>query len=145
MTQTAPTGYQKPLPSMRGYTKEFYDWSKKHELRFQRCLKCGVWRHVPRPMCPECHSFEWEWAKSSGRGKLLTWIVPYQSRLRGFSSDIPYLAAMVKLEEGPGVMTTVTDIKPEDLKVEMELDVWFDDVTPEVTLPKFRPASRGRA
>ena len=49
--------YAKPLPLMEGTTKEFYEFCKQRELRFQRCEDCGKWRHVPRPMCSPGRSF----------------------------------------------------------------------------------------
>src|SRR2546426_558308 len=61
------------LPILHGYTKEFYDWCHKRELRFQRCQKCGAWRHPPRPMCASCHSLEWERAPTKGKGKVDCW------------------------------------------------------------------------
>ncbi len=89
MAQHQPS-YNKPLPRMRGAVKEFYDWCKQGELRFVRCQGCGTWRHPPRPMCDKCGSLEWEWAKSSGKGKVYTWTVTYQPLHPGFAGDVPY-------------------------------------------------------
>jgi len=63
------TEYTKPLPVMEGLAREFYDWCKKEDLHFQKCTSCDTFRHVPREMCAECNSFEWEWARSTGRGR----------------------------------------------------------------------------
>ena len=138
MTQ-AQTEYTKPLPLMTGLTKEFYDWCQKRELRFQRCTKCGTWRHVPREMCPDCGSFEWEWAKSSGRGKVFTWTVAARPMHPAFL-DIPYAPVVVQMEEGVRLLSQVIDCPPDQLEMDMPVEVVFEDVTPEVTLPKFRRA-----
>ena len=70
--------YRKPLPARRGYAREFYEYCRKHELRFQRCTECGTWRHIPRDLCAKCSSTRWEWGKSSGRGKVFSWTTVQQ-------------------------------------------------------------------
>src|SRR5207253_8188738 len=70
--------YKLPLPKARGRAAEFYAFCKNHELRFQRCTECGTWRHIPRDMCAKCGSFNWEWARSSGKGKLFSWTTATQ-------------------------------------------------------------------
>jgi uncharacterized OB-fold protein len=127
------------LPVLRGYAAEFYGWCQKHELRFQRCARCKTWRHPPRPLCFKCHSFEVEWAPVSGQGRLHAWTVPMAPIGSAFASQMPYVAAIVALDEGPRMASWVTGVAPEDLRVDMRLLVWFDAVTPEVTLAKFRP------
>ena len=134
-------GYARPVPAMQGAAGEFYGFCKKHELRFQRCKPCGAWRHVPREMCASCGSFDWEWAKSSGRGKIFTWTTVYQPMHPAFA-DVPYSPVIVELEEGVRMVSWVVDVKPEELEVGLAVEVTFDDVTPEVSLPKFRRAGR---
>jgi uncharacterized OB-fold protein len=130
--------YRLPLPHAAGRAAEFYDFCKRHELRFQRCTGCGAWRHVPRDMCAKCGSFEWEWARSSGKGKLFSWTTAVQPMMPQFKDLVPYSPAIVELEEGVRIVSWVTDVKPDELTLGMPLEVTFDDVTPNVTLPKFR-------
>ncbi len=136
----ASGSYSKPLPRMRDFAGEFYAFCKKHELRFQRCTQCGTWRHVPRHMCARCGSFDWEWAKSSGRGKVFSWTTTYQPMHPSFT-EVPYAPAVIEMEEGVRLVSWVVDVKPEELELGMPVEVVFEDVTPEVTLPKFRRAS----
>jgi uncharacterized protein len=134
-------GYKLPVPRGGGaYANEFYSFCHQHELRFQRCTRCGAWRHIPRDMCAKCGSFEWEWARSSGKGKLFSWTTALQPMLPQFKDEVPYSAVVVELEEGVRLVTWLKDIKPDELKLDMPLEVVFDDVTPSVTLPKFRRA-----
>lgn len=135
MTETA---YAKPLPAAEGFAKEFYDWCKRHELRFQRCADCGAWRHVPREMCAECSSWKWEWAKSSGHGKVFTWTVVARALHPAFQHDTPYAPVVVEMDEGVRLLSAVTDCTPDQLQIGMAVEVTFDDVTPEITLPRFR-------
>lgn len=133
------TKYKRLLPPMRGLAREFYSYCKKHELRFQKCTACGAWRHVPREMCPECGSFDYQWAKSSGKGQVFSWATTSQPMLPHFAEDVPYAIVIVELEEGVRMATWVVDVPPDQLRIGMPVEVIFDDVTEEVTLPKFRP------
>lgn len=143
MTSTEKTdtadGYALPVPHLRGHTAEYYGWLKRHELRFQRCDRCERWRHVPREVCPGCGSPEWSWQASSGRGRIYSWTTIYRSLHPDFH-DTPYAAVVVELEEGPRVMTWIVDKGPDELEMDMPVEVVFEDVTPEVTLAKFRSA-----
>jgi len=137
----ADNQYKLPLPAMQGLTREFYDFCKQRELRFQRCKPCGAWRHVPREMCAECGSMEWEWAKSSGKGTVYTWTVAVRAMHPAFQTEVPYAPAVIEMEEGVRLLSTVLDCAPDDLEIGMPVEVAFQDVTEEVTLPKFRRAN----
>lgn len=137
MTELA---YNKPLPKMEGLTKEFYDFCAQGELRFQRCKCCGAWRHVPREICAECSSFDWEWAKSSGQGTVYTWTVVERALHPAFGQSTPYAPVVVELEGGVRLLTQITDVPPAELKIGMPVKVNFQAVTPEVTLPYFKRA-----
>lgn len=132
--------YKRPLPRRRGMAGEFYQFCKQHELRFQRCTDCGTWRHVPRDMCARCGSFNWEWAKSSGKGKVFSWTTAMQPMLPQFADLVPYSPVVIEMEEGVRLVSWVIDVPPEELRLDLPVEVVFDDVTSEVTLPKFRRA-----
>ncbi len=129
--------YATPLPVLDGLSGEFYAWCRKHELRFQRCTGCGTWRHVPREMCAACGSWRWEWARSSGRGTVFTWTVVARALHPAFKDDVPLAPAVIEMEEGVRLLSRV-DCPPDELAIGMPVEVVFDDVTPEVTLPKFK-------
>lgn len=135
------SAYKLPLPRVGGRSAEFYKFCKDHQLRFQRCTECRTWRHIPRDMCAKCGSFKWEWAQSSGKGKLFSWTTAVQPMMPQFSGNVPYSPAIVELEEGVRMVSWLTDVKPEELQIGMPVEVVFDDVTPDVTLPKFRRAA----
>jgi uncharacterized protein len=137
----AETAYKRPLPRRRGMAGEFYDYCKKHELRFQHCTNCGTWRHVPRDMCAKCGSFAWEWAKSAGKGKVFSWTTAMQPMLPQFADLVPYSPVVIEMDEGVRLVSWLTDVPPEELRLGLPVEVVFDDVTPEVTLPKFRKAA----
>ncbi len=135
-----PQAYAKPLPALEGLTGEFYAWCRRHELRFQRCAACDAWRHVPRERCPACASAEWVWTPSSGRGAIFTWVVAARSMHPAFQADAPYAAVVIEMKEGVRLASQVVDCPPDELAIGLPVEVVFDDVTPDVTLPKFRRA-----
>jgi hypothetical protein len=135
----AETSYKRPLPRRDdGFAAEFYDFCKKHELRFQRCTDCGAWRHVPRDMCAQCGSFDWEWAKSSGKGQVFSWTTAMQPMLPQFADLIPYSPVVIEMNEGVRLVSWLTDVPADELRLGLPVEVVFDHVTPDVTLPKFR-------
>lgn len=139
MTETPD--YPRPLPRLRGFAADFYAYCRKHELRFQRCGDCGRWRHVPRDMCAACGSFGWEWARSSGKGSLFSWTTTMQPMMPQFADLVPYSPVVVELEEGVRMLSWLVDVEADDFALGLPVEVVFDDVTPDVTLPKFRRAS----
>lgn len=139
MSETA-AAVAKPLPALEGLTGEFYGFCKRGELRFQRCGGCSAWRHVPREMCAECGSWDWEWERSSGHGRIFSWTVVARALHPAFQSDAPYAVVIVELEEGVRLLTHVPDVPPDSLAIDLPVEVYFEAVSPEVTLPLFRRA-----
>lgn len=135
-------GTAKPLPELSGHAGEFYGFCRKGELRFQRCSGCGTWRHVPRELCASCGGWAWTWARSSGCGSVFSWIVVGRALHPAFEGDTPYAPVVVELDEGVRLLSTMVDVAPDALEIGMRVEVVFDPVTPEVTLPRFRRASR---
>ncbi len=133
--------YKLPLPRVGGHSAEFYKFCTEHELRFQRCKDCRTWRHIPRDMCAKCSSFDWEWARSSGKGMVFSWTTATQPMMPQFADKIPYSPVIVELEEGVRMVTWLTDVKPDELKLGMPVELVFNDVTPQMSLPMFRRAA----
>lgn len=132
------------LPSSTGHHADFYRWCRGHELRFQRCSDCGAWRHVPRPRCDACLSDAWEWQPVKGTGTLHCWTVVQRALHPSFADEVPYAPAIVELDEGPRIVSWVTDLDVADYRVGLPLQLWFDDLNDDVALPKFRPLRNER-
>ena len=130
----------KPLPNITSDNRAYWDYCKQHELRMQQCRDCGHIRFPPSFLCPNCHSTNAEWMALSGRGEVYSYViyrVPYHP---SYVDDIPYVVAFIKLDEGPRMESNLTGIAPGDVKVGMAVEVYFDDVSDEISLPKFKPA-----
>jgi hypothetical protein len=132
--------YEKLLPRINEMSRPYWEGAKRHELLLQKCQECGHYRYPPGETCPSCLSDKLEWVKVSGRGSVYTWTVFHQAYHPAYKDDIPYAVVVVELEEGPRMITNLVNCRIEDIKMGMPVEVVFDDVTEEVSLPKFRPA-----
>jgi uncharacterized OB-fold protein len=132
--------YEKPLPDVHDETRPFWDGCKKHELLLQKCLECGRFYFYPRSICPHCFSDHNTWMKVSGRGKVYSFTVSFRPATQAFLEDLPYNIAIVELEEGVRMMSNIVNCDNDDLVIDMPVEVVFDDVTAEFTLPRFKPA-----
>lgn len=136
------TEYLKPLPQSDPDSAPFWDACREHRLVAQCCTQCGTFRWPPRGVCPKCHSWDTEWKVLSGRGVIESYVVVHRSFHRGFDNEIPYVIADIALDgtdEKVVVLFNVVGIDWEKVHVGMPVAVEFDDVTDEITLPKFRP------
>ena len=132
---------RKPLPTPTPETQPFWDGCKEHRLVLPRCRQCDQFHYYPRAHCPHCWSRDLDWVQMTGRGKLYSYVINHRPA-PGFGDD-PYSIAVVELDEGPRMLTNIVEVAqtPEDLKLDMPVEVVFDDAGNNVTLPKFRPAS----
>ncbi len=130
--------YQKPLPKPTADDKFFWDGCKEHRLLFQKCSNCGVVRWPPSMICPACYSRATEMIVSSGKGKLYTFAVYQRAYHPGFAGDLPYATAVIELAEGPHFLSNVVGSRIQDLKCDIPVEVVWEDITPEISLPKFR-------
>jgi hypothetical protein len=113
-------------------------------MRVQRCNACGRFVFFPRALCPNCFSDRLEWTPVSGRGVVHAFTIPHRHPSPAFQPDLPYVVAIVELEEGVRLMTNLVGVAPDPTKiaVDMPVEVVYDDVTDEITLPKFRLAGQ---
>jgi uncharacterized OB-fold protein len=133
------SAYAKPLPQVTPEMKPFWDAARRHELVVQRCRGCGAHRFPARDLCSRCLARESEWAKVSGRGSVFSWAVMHQVYHPGFAGEVPYAVVVVQLEEGARLVSNLVGCPLADIRAAMPVEVVFEDVTPELTLPKFRP------
>ena len=131
------TDYLRPLPVPDGDTKLYWDAAKEHRLSIQRCADCQRSVFYPRSICPHCGSDRLHWIDSSGRGTVYSYTVVHRAP-GGFTDAVPYVVALIDLEEGVRLMSNVVDCAPGDVQIGEHVEVTFDDVTPDITLPKFR-------
>ncbi len=134
--------YEKPLPVYTPVSLKYWQTLKRHELTIQKCKKCNKNIFYPREFCPDCLSEDLRWLKVSGIGKLQSYTVVHSTAYPEFRNDLPIILGFIKLEEGVQMMADIVMCKPENLRVDMEVEIVFDDITEEHTLPRFRPCSK---
>jgi uncharacterized OB-fold protein len=117
----------------------FFAAAKRHELVVQRCRGCGLHRFPARDQCSSCLARESDWVRSAGRGTVFSFAVMHQVYHPGFADEVPYAVVVIELDEGARLISNLVDCPVHDVRVGMPVEVVFDDVAPDVTLPKFRP------
>ena len=134
---------RRPVPEPTPETAHFWEGTRAGELRLQRCAACATTYFPPRPFCPACSSRDVEVVVASGRATLYSYVIHHRDA-PGFTA--PYAIAVVELAEGPRMMSNIVDCPqtPEALELDMELEVTFDPLTDEITLPLFRPVGVAR-
>jgi len=139
MRDTPPREPRRPRPVPTPETQAFWDGARAGELRLQRCRACAHVYFPPRPFCPRCASREVEVFRASGRATLYSYVIHHRES-PGFSP--PYAIAVVTLEEGPRMMTSLVDVPqtPEALVLDMPLEVVFKPLDDQIALPVFRPS-----
>ncbi len=131
--------YAKPLPEMSDDTKSYWEGCKRRQLLLPKCRACGKMFFFPHDFCPQCLSEDIEWIQASGRGKVHTFSVIERPPSAPFAEDVPYVVAIIELDEGPRMMSNIVDIAPEHVRVDMDVKVVFEDITEDVALPRFHP------
>jgi uncharacterized protein len=134
------TDYKKPIPLPDEASQPFFAGARRHELMLQKCSSCGAVMWPVKPRCDRCWSADITWVQASGKGTLYSFTLMHQVLHPGFAAEVPYNIAEVNLAEGLRITTNVVDCPNSDLQIGMPLEVTFEDITDEVSLPKFRPA-----
>ncbi len=130
---------KRTLPQPTPETEHFWNGTRNGQLLLQRCNDCGNLYFPPRPFCPGCSSRSVRVEAASGRGILFSYVINHRPHP---AFDGPYAIAVVELEEGPRLMTNIVGCEqtPEALQLDMPVEVSFERVSAEITLPLFRPA-----
>ncbi len=134
------TGPRFDLPTPDGENQPFWDGLREDKLLIQRCTDCSGYFFYSRPFCPDCWSDQVEWVEASGKGTLYTYSVVYSNDLPPFGGRVPYVAAVVDLEEGPRIQTNIIDCEFDALAIGLPVEVAFHPISDDVTIPVFRLA-----
>jgi len=131
--------YKKPLPVIQPWSKPFWDATRERRLLIQECRDCGKNIFYPKKYCPECRSTDIKWVESFGEGKVYSFSTLYLGVHPKFEENVPYTIAIIELSEGMRLMSNIVNCDPNDIQCDMPVKVTFEDVTEEITLPKFEP------
>ncbi len=128
----------KPIPAITPDMREFFDGARAGRLMVQKCDNCGQLRFPAHDLCSKCNSTTSRWVPVSGRGEVFSFNIMHQLYHPGFASEVPYAVVMVELEEGCKFVSNLLGIKPHEIKCGMPVEVTFEKLNDEVSMPKFR-------
>lgn len=129
----------RPLPKPDEDSEPFWTGCRDGKLRMQQCDTCAEIRFRPSAVCPACLSEVFHWQPLSGRGHVHSFGIVHRPLVPGFE-DVPYVLALVDLDEGPRMTTQVVGCDVDDVRIDMPVTVMFTEVGPETYLPMFIPA-----
>ncbi|WP_149179328.1 OB-fold domain-containing protein [Streptomyces sp. TRM49041] len=134
-----------PVPDPDG--TPFWTYTARRELRVQHCASCAEPRFPPRPCCPRCQSFDSEWRRTTGRGRIWSYVVPHPPLLPAYAARAPYNVAVVELADAPrvrlvGNVVTAPDapldsLDPARLRIGAPVRVVFTETDGGLTVPRW--------
>jgi uncharacterized OB-fold protein len=130
-----------PLPRPTLISAPFWQAAHAQQLVIQRCDQCAKLRFYPSAGCDRCASSDFTWVRMSGRGKVYSWIVVRRTVDIAWQQRLPFVTAIVELAEQPGLLVPglLTGIEPERVRAELDVEVWFETMSPEIAVPRWRP------
>ena len=127
----------KPEPHPRGEERHFFDAAARGGVGLTRCAACG--RHfLPRAVCPHCWTLDVEPVTVPGRGVVHAFTVCHRAGAAGFEADVPYVVALVELEEGVRLLTNLVRIDPGEVAIGLPVHAVFER-RGALTVPVFAP------
>jgi uncharacterized OB-fold protein len=130
----------RPRPSINRDNRFWFDALDEGRLLIQRCVGCGALRHPPGPVCPSCHSFDWDSVEATGRGEIYSYVINHHPQFGAF--DYPLPVALIELEEGTRIMSNLTGFDLDAIEVGQPVQVEFVEYDDDLILPAFRPAAQ---
>jgi hypothetical protein len=127
----------KPVPHPDDVTRPYWESLSQGVLSLQRCLECETFRHYPRLVCDRCYSLEVEWVEASGRGAVHSWTVAHHAFHPGFVGDLPYVLAIVDLEEGVRALGRLRDVPPAEIRIGLPVQFAVEQRADGLALPVF--------
>ena len=129
------------LPKRSPDTAAYWDACQRHELLIQRCSTCGELQFYPRNVCTSCGSNSLDWVTASGHGKVLSRTIVRRAVSAAYADDVPYVIALIELQEGVVMMSKVVGCEPESVHTGMAVEVNFEDWSEQVSMPVFVPVT----
>ena len=137
------TTSEKPVPVPTEEDRPYWEGARAHKLVLQRCKGCGLYSSRPRVICPRCHTDEFEWSQVSGKGKIHSYSIVWQTTVRGFQDEMPYVVCNAQIDEEPTCYVTANLLVDQsahaDLDIHLPVVIDFEN-RGEVVVPQWRLA-----
>lgn len=132
----------KPQPKVSTLNTPFWQGTAAGELRLQHCRKCDALFRFTHPRCPCCWSDDLDWRASTGKGKVATFTVVHVAPFPAMEASVPYVLALVDLDEGVRMMCNILLCDPHEVQIGMDVSVSFED-RDGIAVPQFTPSGGG--
>ena len=132
----------KPLPEITDFSRPFWSAAKKGKLVMQKCGRCGTLDFFPKPWCIECGYRGLEWVEVKPQGTVYSYTVAYTVMMNfpAWKDDLPITLCIIDLDDGPRMYGQLTGCSPEKVHIGMRVQAYFEDISEDAAVPKFRPA-----
>ena len=132
---------KKPYPVPTPDSRPFWNGLAEQKILLKHCRDCDCVFHYPRVTCPNCLSSDLDWKQASGQGTLYTYTISRRPTHPLFADEVPQFMAVVELEEGPRITSTLLNVPEDKIQIGMALTPVFEHNEKEkITLLRFQPA-----
>jgi uncharacterized OB-fold protein len=126
MKTTDSESYHKPSPRPNADTRPFWEACNREELVYQYCPACDKIQFYPRACCILCRGNSLEWRKSAGLGSIYTFTINFRAPSPAFAQEVPYVIALVDLDEGFRMMLNVRDCNPDAVRIGQRVRIVYE-------------------
>ncbi|MBM4763677.1 Zn-ribbon domain-containing OB-fold protein [Bacillus sp. B15-48] len=128
---------KKPIPTPDGDSKQFWDGCQEGKLMIQKCQDCRNHIFYPREVCPHCMSEHLDWVEATGKGKVYSYTIARRAGHPSYKGDLPYIVALIELEEGVRLMSNIIHCDVEEIRCDMDVEVIFQEQE-GMMIPRFQ-------
>lgn len=126
-----------PLPVPNPISQPYWDGTAQGELRIRKCNSCGAHFRFIRDLCPKCWSDDLGWIVSEGRGRIVARVIVETAPYAAMDDKVPYVLALVELEEGVTMMANIVDCEPNSVKVGQSVSLTWEQ-RGDFVIPQFK-------
>jgi hypothetical protein len=130
-----------PVPAVSRETLPWWEAAAAHRLVAQACRACARRQLPPAPICRRCRSSDLGWHDLPGTGTIYTYTIVHRAAVASLAARLPYVVIVVDLDDADGARLTsnLVDTDPTNAAIGLPVEVVWEDLSPTLTLPRFRP------
>ncbi|ODT38279.1 MAG: hypothetical protein ABS55_01070 [Lautropia sp. SCN 70-15] len=126
-----------PSPVVNPDSAPYWNAAREGKLLVRKCRACGEFHFMPRYLCPKCWSHDLDWVEATGKGVVHSFSIVRRAPAAAFGDRVPYVVALIDLEEGPRMMANVVGEGALDTRIGDEVRVVFEDRGDGARIPQF--------
>jgi uncharacterized OB-fold protein len=130
-----------PQPVSNADSLPYWAAARERKLVIRKCKACGELHFMPRHLCPVCWSDQLEWVQAKGTGSVHSFTIVRRASHPAFASLVPYVVALIELDEGPRMMANVLGKDALAVAIGDRVQVTFEDRGDGALIPQFNRAA----